>query len=80
MGMCEKCREVFAHTEMKDGYCKDCLVETNKENIEILKNYTEEDYDREMLEAFIGKPDKFLWYKKSFTKFNTNGISTMNWN
>ena len=37
-------------------------------------------YEEKMLEAFIGKPKKYEWYKKSFNTFNSNGILNTPWN
>lgn len=75
MGMCKGCGKVFSAEEIKDGYCKDCLPKINKGS----KSNTD-DYEQAMIEAFVGKPDKFSWYKKAFSQFSVNGISTMKWN
>jgi small-conductance mechanosensitive channel len=32
-----------------------------------------------MIEAFVDKPEKTLWYQMAFSKFNYNGIETMKW-
>ncbi|MEA1982624.1 MAG: DUF2628 domain-containing protein [Campylobacterota bacterium] len=40
----------------------------------------EKSYEDEMIEAFIDKPSKTLWYKLSFEKFNFNGVDTLKWN
>lgn len=37
------------------------------------------DYEDKMLEAFVQKPEKFLWYKTAFERFNVNGIDRMAW-
>ena len=37
------------------------------------------DYENAMIEAFINKPEKTLWYQNAFSKFNINGIDTMKW-
>ena len=39
-----------------------------------------QDYNHKMIDAFIGKPDKTLWYEMSFSKFNINGVDAMKWN
>ncbi len=31
MGMCKGCSKVFSSLEMKNGYCKECLPESEKE-------------------------------------------------
>ena len=40
---------------------------------------TASDYENRMIEAFVGKPEKYKWYKNAFTKFNVNGIDTLKW-
>lgn len=37
-------------------------------------------YEERMLEAFVAKPEKVLWYKYSFMKYNLNGIDVLKWN
>ncbi len=39
-----------------------------------------QEYNHKMIEAFVGKPEKTLWYEMSFQKYNINGIDTMKWN
>jgi hypothetical protein len=39
-----------------------------------------EDYNNKMIDAFIAKPEKTLWYQMSFSKFNINGVDAMKWN
>ena len=43
----------------------------------IKENY--ETYEDRMLAAFVGKPDKFWYYKRAFSKFNFNGIDKIKW-
>lgn len=38
------------------------------------------DYDYQMIEAYIDKPEVTQWYVKAFNKFNINGIDVMRWN
>ncbi len=38
------------------------------------------DYDNKMIEAFVGKPEKTLWYKNAFNKYSVNGVDKMSWN
>ena len=40
---------------------------------------TQEEYEKAMLEAFVNKPEKTLWYQQAFSKFNVNGIDSMQW-
>jgi len=40
---------------------------------------TQDEYEKAMLEAFVNKPEKTLWYQQAFSKFNINGIDTMKW-
>jgi len=40
---------------------------------------TEEEYENAMLEAFVNKPEKVFWYQQVFTKFNVNGVDSMQW-
>lgn len=37
-------------------------------------------YSNKMVEAFIDKEEKTLWYQLSFAKFNINGIDAIKWN
>ena len=37
------------------------------------------EYTRKMIEAFIQKPEKVLWYQNAFDSFNINGIDKMKW-
>jgi len=37
------------------------------------------DYYNRMIEAFIDKPEKTLWYQNAFSKFNINGVDSMKW-
>jgi len=82
MGMCKGCGKVFSALEMKDGYCKECLPQAEQEKAEKTENISSGnvDYDDAMIEAFVAKPEKLLWYKKSFAKFNVNGMPVMKWN
>jgi len=44
---------------------------------------TNNHYEAQMVEAFVGKPDapdKGLWYANAFTKYNVNGVDKMVWN
>jgi len=36
-------------------------------------------YEEKMIEAFIDKEDKTLWYQNAFSKYNINGIDVMKW-
>ena len=36
--------------------------------------------DDKLLMAFVGKPNKFWWYKNAFAKYNVNGIKQVAWN
>ncbi|UFS61625.1 DUF2628 domain-containing protein [Sulfurimonas sp. HSL-3221] len=36
-------------------------------------------YDDAMLGAFVQKPEKFAWYKRTFAKFNRNGVDGFAW-
>ena len=40
-----------------------------------------ESYENKMLAAYIGKPDKVLWYQNAFSSYNLNGMDkfTLNW-
>lgn len=82
MGMCKGCSQVFNVTKMKDGYCEECLPQAEIEKAKKTENITSgsSEYDDAMLEAFVAKPEKLYWYKKSFEKFNVNGIPVMKWN
>ncbi|MCI6152309.1 MAG: DUF2628 domain-containing protein [Fusobacterium perfoetens] len=34
----------------------------------------------DILEAYIGTPEKFQWYEKAFDKYDVNGIEKIAWN
>jgi uncharacterized membrane-anchored protein len=36
-------------------------------------------YENAMIEAFVNKPEKTLWYQNAFSKFNINGVDSMKW-
>ena len=36
-------------------------------------------YSNKMIESFIAKPEKTLWYQNAFSKFNVNGVDAMKW-
>jgi hypothetical protein len=38
------------------------------------------DYDEKMLRTFIGKDNKFFWYKNAFAKYEFNGVEHFAWN
>ena len=40
----------------------------------------ENEHTNKMIEAFVNKEDKTLWYQLSFAKFNINGIDSIKWN
>ncbi len=37
------------------------------------------DYDDQMIEAFVNKPEVTAWYKMAFSRYNVNGIDKMSW-
>jgi len=37
-------------------------------------------YEERMLEAFVAKPEKVLWYKYAFMKYSVNGVDVLKWN
>ena len=37
-------------------------------------------YSKDMIEAFVAKPEKTFWYQNAFSKFNINGVDSMKWN
>lgn len=39
-----------------------------------------QEYSNRMVEAFIGKDEKTVWYQNTFSRYNVNGIDTMQWN
>ena len=39
-----------------------------------------QEYSNKMIEAFVGKEEKTFWYQNAFSKYNINGIDTMQWN
>lgn len=36
-------------------------------------------YEENMIEAFIDKPEKNAWYKEAFGMYNINGVDVMKW-
>lgn len=50
-------------------------MENNSQNTN--QNMT---YEDKMLYAFVGKPEKFFWYKNAFAKYNHNGVQDFAWN
>jgi hypothetical protein len=42
-------------------------------------NEEQNDYEKKMIEAFVGKPEKTFWYQNAFSKFNINGVDSMQW-
>ena len=40
----------------------------------------EQTYQDEMIEAFVDKPSKTLWYQNSFKKFSMHGVDSLQWN
>jgi len=63
-------------------------VEENNSEVEAFKNRSSEretsgNYEAQMVEAFVGKPDapeKGLWYANTFSKYSINGVDKMAWN
>jgi len=50
----------------------------NKMTLEYLKqNYN--NYEDRILAAFVGKPEKYFFYKRAFSKYNVNGIDHLKW-
>ena len=39
----------------------------------------ESTYNNKMIEAFVNKDEKTLWYQDAFSKYNVNGIDTLKW-
>ena len=37
------------------------------------------DYDDQMLEAFVNKPEVTAWYKMAFSRYSVNGVEKMSW-
>ena len=37
------------------------------------------DYDNKMIEAFINKPEKTVWYQYAFSQYSVNGVDKMMW-
>ncbi len=38
------------------------------------------DYDQQMIEAYINKPEVTAWYVNAFKRFSINGVDVMKWN
>ena len=54
------------------------MKNTPKQGDEMTKQ-VEHEYSDKMIEAFIDKPEKTLWYRHAFSKFNVNGVDAMKW-
>ena len=39
----------------------------------------QKNYENKMIEAFIAKPEKTIWYQNAFSKFNVNGVDNIRW-
>lgn len=37
------------------------------------------EYEKQMIAAFIDKPEKEVWYEHAFSKYSINGIDKMSW-
>ncbi len=37
------------------------------------------DYDDQMIEAFVNKPEVTAWYKHAFSQYSVNGVEKMSW-
>ena len=37
------------------------------------------EYENQMIEAFVNKPDKTFWYQNAFSQYQINGIDNMAW-
>jgi len=46
---------------------------------ELLSDLETMDYEDKMLFAFVNKPEKFFWYKKTFAKFSINNVDKVSW-
>jgi hypothetical protein len=44
-----------------------------------ISELSQQEYENAMIEAFIDKPEKTIWYQLAFAKFNINGIDSMKW-
>ncbi len=63
-------------------------MEENSQEVEAFKNRSNErainnNYEAQMIEAFVGKPDapdKGIWYANAFAKYNVNGVDKIAWN
>ena len=44
-----------------------------------MQTQRDERYYNKMIEAYIGKEEKTLWYQLAFSKFNVNGVDVMKW-
>ena len=40
---------------------------------------TMNDYDNNMVEAFVNKPEVTQWYKNAFSRYSVNGVEKMSW-
>ena len=40
----------------------------------------QDEYSHKMIEAFVDKQEKTLWYQLAFSKFSSNGVDSIKWN
>lgn len=45
-----------------------------------INNTENMNYEDQVLYAFVDSPDKFIWYKKAFAKYNKHGVEDFAWN
>lgn len=38
-----------------------------------------DDYNSKMIEAFVNKPEKTVWYQYAFSQYSVNGVEKMAW-
>ncbi len=38
-----------------------------------------DDYDNKMIEAFVNKPEKTVWYQNAFSQYSINGVEKISW-
>ena len=45
-----------------------------------MDSHNPEEYEHKMIDAFVDKPEKTLWYQNAFEKYQVNGIDRVAWN
>lgn len=77
------------NTENQEDFQKNEMNETENQENEIkqepvsqekIDSLLKEEYEKQMLVAFLGSEKPYYWFNKAFKKYNINGINNFAWN